>query len=63
MSDDLLLITRADARLLHPERVPTDLNAVVQGVLSSATPLLKRTKSSSTRLSSRASRITCSTTP
>lgn len=33
MSDDLLLITRADARLLQPERVPTDLNAVVQGVL------------------------------
>lgn len=33
MSDDLLLITRADARLLEPQRAPTDVNAVVQNVL------------------------------
>jgi heavy metal sensor kinase len=33
LSDDLLLITRADACLLKLEKSPTDLNALVEGVL------------------------------
>ncbi len=33
MSDDLLLITRAEARLLAPQRVPTDVNAMVRRAL------------------------------
>jgi two-component system heavy metal sensor histidine kinase CusS len=33
LSEDLLLITRADARLLAPERVATDVEALVTGVL------------------------------
>src|SRR6266545_399684 len=33
LSEDLLLITRADARLLAPERVATDVDALVNGVL------------------------------
>jgi heavy metal sensor kinase len=33
MSDDLLLITRADAGLLRPGTAPTDLNAVIECVL------------------------------
>lgn len=33
MSDDLLLMTRADAGLLKPELSPTDLNAVIESVL------------------------------
>jgi heavy metal sensor kinase len=33
LSEDLLLITRADARLLAPERVETDVEALVSGVL------------------------------
>jgi len=30
MSEDLLLITRAEAHLIEPQRVPTDVNALVQ---------------------------------
>ena len=30
LSEDLLLVTRADARLMTPRRVPTDLNVVVR---------------------------------
>lgn len=33
MSDDLLLITRAEARLLAPQRVPTNVNAMVRRAL------------------------------
>lgn len=33
LSEDLLLITRADAKLLAPERVATDVDALVSGVL------------------------------
>jgi two-component system heavy metal sensor histidine kinase CusS len=35
MSEDLLLITRADASLLAPDRVATDVEALVSGVLDS----------------------------
>lgn len=35
MSDDLLLVTRAEARQLPLQRVPTDLNALVQDALDS----------------------------
>jgi two-component system heavy metal sensor histidine kinase CusS len=34
LSEDLLLITRADARLLAPERAATDVEALVTGVLN-----------------------------
>jgi len=33
LSEDLLLITRADARLLAPDRVATDVDSLVTGVL------------------------------
>ena len=33
LSEDLLLITRADARLLAPDRVATDVDSLVSGVL------------------------------
>jgi heavy metal sensor kinase len=33
MSEDLLLITRAESRLMAPRRAPTDVNAVVRTVL------------------------------
>lgn len=33
MSEELLLISRADARLITPQRVPTDVNAVVEAAL------------------------------
>lgn len=34
MSEDLLLITRAEANLLRPQRVPTDVNAIVRQALT-----------------------------
>jgi heavy metal sensor kinase len=33
MSEDLLLITRADAKLLQPQRTPTDVNGLVEDAL------------------------------
>src|SRR5438445_5521071 len=38
MSEDLLLITRADAHLLQAHRVPTDVDAIVEGVVEALQP-------------------------
>ncbi len=40
MSDALLLITRADAGLLQVRRAPTDLSAIVEGMLDALQPLI-----------------------
>jgi signal transduction histidine kinase len=40
MSEDLLLVTRADARLIAPQRVLTDLNSLVREGLRSVGPRL-----------------------
>src|SRR5437660_4074594 len=41
MSEDLLLITRADAHLLQAHRVPTDINAIVGGVVDALQPRIE----------------------
>jgi heavy metal sensor kinase len=41
MSEDLLLITRADAHVLQARRVPADLNAVVQSALHALRPRIE----------------------
>jgi len=41
MSEDLLLITRADAHLLQAHRVPTDIDAIVDGVVDALQPRIE----------------------
>src|SRR5205823_4889560 len=41
MSEDLLLITRADAHLLQADRIPTDVNAIFHCVVKSLQPRIE----------------------
>jgi two-component system OmpR family sensor kinase len=41
MSEDLLLITRIEARLVHPQREPTDVNEVVERTLGALRPRIE----------------------
>jgi len=41
MSEDLLLISRADAHLLQTQRISTDVNAIVQGVVEALQPRIE----------------------